>query len=46
MKGSFIMKKLAEEATIENILESIKENKFNRIYYGIRTDRRKYVYQY
>lgn len=30
MKGSFIMKKLAEEATIENILESIKENKFNR----------------
>lgn len=24
------MKKLAEEATIENILESIKENKFNR----------------
>lgn len=30
MKGSFIMKKLAEEATIENVLESIKENKFNR----------------
>ena len=30
MKGSLIMKKLAEEATIENILESIKENKFNR----------------
>lgn len=24
------MKKLAEEATIENVLESIKENKFNR----------------
>ena len=30
MKGSLIMKKLAEEATIENVLESIKENKFNR----------------
>lgn len=30
MKGSFIMKKLAEEANIENVLESIKENKFNR----------------
>lgn len=30
MEGSFIMKKLAEEATIENVLESIKENKFNR----------------
>lgn len=30
MKGSFIMKKLAEEATIENVLESIKENKYNR----------------
>lgn len=30
MKGSFIMKKLAEEATIENILKSIKEDKFNR----------------
>ena len=25
------MKKLAEEATIENVLESIKENKFNRM---------------
>lgn len=30
MKGNIIMKKLAEEATIENVLESIKENKFNR----------------
>ena len=30
MKGSFIMKKLAEEATRENILNSIKENKYNR----------------
>ena len=30
MKGNFIMEKLAEEATIENVLESIKENKFNR----------------
>lgn len=30
MKGITIMKKLAEEATIENVLESIKENKFNR----------------
>lgn len=30
MKGIAIMKKLAEEATIENVLDSIKENKFNR----------------
>lgn len=30
MKGSFIMKKLAEEATTENVLNSIKENKYNR----------------
>lgn len=30
MKGIAIMKKLAEEATIENVLESIKENKYNR----------------
>lgn len=31
MKGSFIMKKLAKEATIENILESIIKNKYNRM---------------
>lgn len=30
MKGIVIMKRLAEEATIENVLESIKENKYNR----------------
>lgn len=30
MKGIAIMKKLAEVATIENVLESIKENKYNR----------------
>lgn len=30
MGGIAIMKKLAEEATIENVLESIKENKYNR----------------
>lgn len=29
-KGISIMKKLAEEATVENVLESIKENKYNR----------------
>lgn len=31
MRGIGIMKKLTEEATIENVLESIKENKYNRI---------------
>lgn len=30
MKGISIMKKLAQEATIENVLESINENKYNR----------------
>ena len=30
MRGIAIMKKLAQEATIENVLESIKENKYNR----------------
>ena len=30
MKGNIVMKKLAEEATVENVLASIKENKYNR----------------